>query len=133
MATDQKIIDRLQQANKDLEEKLALLKGASKTKIVYAPHKLPKYSGDRAGLDDWINDATAAVLAQSLDGKEAANFVMAHLENEAKNEVKYSSQNKATADEIFSILKDSFGEKKTDTELWYRLVFFTDCRAKMKP
>ena len=42
---------------------------------------------------------------------------MAHLENEAKNEVKYSSQNKATADKIFSILKDSFGEKKTDTEL----------------
>ena len=75
MATYQETIDTLEQANKDLEEKLALLKEASKTNnCLCSTYKLPKYSVDRAGLDYWINDAKAAVLAKSLDGKDAANF-----------------------------------------------------------
>ena len=116
MATEAEV-EKLKQENAELEDKLAQARELNKTKIVYAPRKLNKYEGDREQLDDWLAEASAAVAAQGLTGKNAADFIISHLDKEAKNEVKYSLSPKNTVEDILEILKKSFGEKRTDTEL----------------
>ena len=90
-------------------------------KLVYAPRKLDKFSGecgDTSYLEDWIVQARDALTSQGLTGKQAADFLLAHLEGSAWREVKHAKEDeRANADGIFTILQEEFGEIQSENEL----------------
>ena len=83
MATEAEV-EKLKKEHAELEDKLAEARELNKTKIVYAPRKLNKYEGDREQLDDWLGEVSAAVAAQGLTGKNAADFIISHLDKRQK-------------------------------------------------
>jgi hypothetical protein len=111
-------IDRLTKLTKDLEAQLTLAQANAKPKLVYAPRKLTKYAGDTSGLDDWITEYKAAITAQGLEGKEAADFLFAHLEGDARKEVKHcKSIDRETVKGVVGVLQAAFGEISSETQV----------------
>ena len=87
--------------------------------VVVTPRRLSHYSGEGGiSLEDWQVEARAALRAQRLEGQDAADFLRAHLEGGARNEVKYApAEDRADADGVFEILNEAFGERLSYTQL----------------
>ena len=76
-----------------------------------------KYNGARDDkvLEDWITDATRAIRGQA--DADAVDFLVYHLEGPAKDEVRLRPPTEwATPDDIFKVLRASFGEQLTATQ-----------------
>ena len=107
-------IAALQQQLKNLQTRLDAAKGDESPRVVYTHRKLSKFSGDCKLYDDWKIEAKAAILAQGLKDKLAADFLLSHLEGPPKCEVKYTPEkDRDTADKVFGLLDESFGEVLT--------------------
>ena len=106
-------MEALQQKVDGLEQQLSQrLAGRVK------PHrKLERFSGsDPKHTDDWIEDARAILAA--IPAEDQINYLVSHLEGEARNEVRFAeAANKETTEKIFSLLGEQFGEKRTDAQL----------------
>ncbi|KAK3742845.1 hypothetical protein QZH41_004523 [Actinostola sp. cb2023] len=85
--------------------------------------KLRKYQGMRDDkiLEDWVEDAKRAVSAMKLTGADAVDFLYNSLEGAAKDEVRLRPATEwSTSDDVYQILRDTFGEKLTKTQLLQR-------------
>lgn len=98
-------------------------------RLVYAPKKLPDFKGvPEQNITEWVRQARDAVKLQKLQGKEAADFLKAHLSGAAATELKYANTTDNPED-IFTYLKGIFGEARTAEEL---LDIFVARRQKEK-
>ena len=87
--------------------------------VVVTPRKLSTFSGEFPNkLSDWIVEARSAVRSQRLQDADSVDFLRAHLEGVARNEVKFANpDDRATADQVFEILQNAFGEKLSATQV----------------
>ena len=99
----------------ELKRQLAELKGQSGPKVevkLPPPRKLSKFNGLDSDVIDWVEDARGAI--KGLSGEEQTAFVKRHLEGQARKEINVqSSALVKKAEDIFTILRDSFGDKRT--------------------
>jgi hypothetical protein len=87
-------------------------------RLVYAPRRLEKFDGVTRNIGDWEVQAKDAILAQGLKGQPAADYLLAHLEGPACDEVKFSPlEERKDSDGVIAILKAAFGEQATENEL----------------
>lgn len=106
----------------ELQNKITLLEQqlSVKSSVRVTPHrKLERFSGavkDAIKTDDWIEDAKS--LMSTLPEDEHVAFITSHLEGVARKEVKFADEaERNTSGKIFKILRDNFGEKRSDTQL----------------
>ncbi len=78
--------------------------------------KLVKFSGKTELLKSWISDAKICV--SSIPENSRADFIISHLDSVARDEIEFLQDNeKDTPDKIFAVLKEHFGEKRTNAQL----------------
>jgi methyl-accepting chemotaxis protein len=85
--------------------------------------KLRKYAGNRDDkvLEDWVEDAKRAVAAQKLTGADAVDYLYHNLEGAARDEIRLRQADEwSTPDLMYQVLRDTFGEKLTLTQLLQR-------------
>ncbi|EDO29428.1 predicted protein [Nematostella vectensis] len=85
--------------------------------------KVRKYDGtkDDKVLEDWAEDAQRAVDAMKLEGRDAADFLFGSLDGAARDEVRLRSRDEwETPEQLFAVLRETFGEKLTATQLLQR-------------
>ena len=110
----------------DLQERLAALeveldkckkeKHTSVTKVLQSAQKLRKYSGNSC-VKTWIADANRYISFQDLADRNAADFIVNHLEGAAREEIRYClDESKCTVKEVFDALRNAFREKVTVNE-----------------
>ena len=105
------------QLTKDLEDLKAEIRGRNITVVVPSNRKLSKYDGSTS-VEDWIEEAESALDANNLKDTKAANFIVAALSGQARDEIR--GHEKATRDDpslIFTALRSVFGETKTLSQL----------------
>ena len=106
-------MEELKQQIEDLQRRLE-----QKVSVRVAPsRKLEKFCGDDTkNIEDWIEDARSIV--STLPEDEKVNFLMGNIGGVARNEIKFAEADKKdSVDKIFSILRDNFGEKRSDAQL----------------
>ena len=87
-------------------------------KFVYAARKMSKFDGSRDKLDDWIQEAKSTIANMGLKGKDASEFLITHLEGEAKREVKVlTTEERSNPEEVLSLIEKQFGERYTQSQL----------------
>ena len=104
------------QLTKDLEDLKAEIRGKNIT-VVPSNRKLSKYDGSTS-VEDWIEEVESALDANSLKDSKAANFIVAALSGQARDEIR--GREKATRDDpslIFTALHSVFGETKRLSQL----------------
>ena len=84
------------QLTKDLEDLKAEIRGRNITVNVPSNRKLSKYDGSTS-VADWIEEAESALDANSLKDSKAANFIIAALSGQARDEIR--GREKATRDD----------------------------------
>lgn len=82
-------------------------------RLIYLPRdrKCPMFRG-RTGLNivEWVEEVQACVRARHLSSAEKALFIYDHLEGEAREEIKYRSQEeREDPDQILDILQELYG------------------------
>lgn len=89
------------------------------TVVVQRERRLRSFDGK--GDEDathWCKDAEAALRTQNLIGRDAADYVWCHLEGPAKKEMACRTvDERCDAQTIFKILRDTFGERASVTQL----------------
>lgn len=77
--------------------------------------KLKPFSGtDGQDVAPFIQDATAALKLRKLIGDDAADFIMAHVEGSARQELLHRPAGEVdTAHHIFDVLRSTFGERRS--------------------
>jgi hypothetical protein len=112
-------MDELKDRVNALEEELDKCrkeKHTSVTKVLQSAQKLRKYSGDTC-VKTWIADANRYISFQDLADRNAADFIVNHLEGAARDEIRYClDESKCTVKEVFDALRDAFREKVTVNE-----------------
>ena len=104
----------------ELERQLKALKQERQSVCIQRERKLPNYSGrdSKIPIDEWREEAELAIRRANLDGKDAARFLITHLEGSAQREVRYTSAaDKDTPDKIFAILESDAKERQTNNQL----------------
>ena len=82
-------MEEVQEQLQNLQAQLEATKKTGTTaKFVYAVRKLSKFSDQLHGLDDWIQEARSTISNMGLAGEEASEFLVTHLEGNAKREVR---------------------------------------------
>ena len=106
-----------------LQEELSKLRELGASPIIIAnERKCRTFWGDKekdAGLtlDEFIEEMRTALASRKCRGEAGARFVMLYLGGKAKREVRTCGRKGESAEEIFGILRDAFGEKKTVSTL----------------
>jgi hypothetical protein len=102
----------------ELQTKVAQLEQQLSQKMtvrVTHQRKLNRFSGN-SNVDDWIEDAKTIIESVPVD--EQLNFILSYLEGVAREEVRFAEEeDKNSVTKIFKILKEHFGEKRTDAQL----------------
>lgn len=86
-------------------------------RILYLPRerKCPIFRGSTGiGINDWVEEVQASMRARYLSPLDQAYFIYDHLEGEAKEEIRYRSQEeKENPDTILNILQELYGCSKS--------------------
>jgi hypothetical protein len=118
----------------ELKTELASLKAALKDvlkkeegpsqRVVFTPkqRKLEKYSGRTdcvySSVYEFVEEFQRILKSRPTNTEEQVDFLISHLEGPAKEEIRYrQSPEKNTPEKILSILKETFGERATTSEL----------------
>ncbi|XP_071842163.1 uncharacterized protein [Apostichopus japonicus] len=104
-----------------LEEELRKTKEAtdgrtSQVLVIPQERKVRVFSGVEGSLlvGDFIDDIKAATKLRKVKGAEAADFIMAHLEGPARQEIRHHPKDVSTnPQQILNTLSETFGEKLT--------------------
>ena len=102
-------------ARKDSDVKAELAKKDKTivTKVIQSNQKLRKFAGDTKDVKDWVIEAKRAVNLQGLDGRHAVDFILSHLEKEARQEIRYTlDEETCTVEEVY----EGFAELVTANE-----------------
>ena len=103
----------------DLKKQLEALKEKTNdTKVevtVPVSRKLSKFNGLNMDVADWIEDAEGAVAGMKLG--EQLPFIKRHLEDDARKEVVLPTTKITKVEDIFKILREAFGEKRSIAKL----------------
>ena len=115
LAELQRKFDALEKDDNEFKAKPA---GPAVTKVLQSKQKLRKFSGGMSDpVKDWIADARRFITLQELKDRNAEDFILNHLEGDARNEIRYSlDETECTADELFTELFDAFKERLTSNE-----------------
>ena len=91
------------------------------TIVLQRDRKLHRYTGGEGSaycVDTWIEDAKSIIKSQALKGDEAVEFLLSHLDGAARNELRcWERRELKDPDMIFNIIKSSFGDKCTTSQL----------------
>ncbi|KAJ8017849.1 hypothetical protein HOLleu_44490 [Holothuria leucospilota] len=85
--------------------------------------KLKPFSG-ASGCDvySFVEDVKAAIKVRKLEGEDAANFILSHLEGSARREIKHRPESLLTEpSKILDVLQETFGERRTLSSLMREL------------
>jgi hypothetical protein len=109
MATVDELKTQIEELQKRLEQKVSVRMAPTR--------KLDKFSGDEPDkTDDWIEDARSVL--STIPEDEKVNFLIGSITGVAREEIKFAEdEKKNTVDKIFTILRDNFGEKRSDAQL----------------
>ena len=119
MTTVEDLQERVEMTTvEDLKERLEKLSVELQSREVYFPPKEKKikpFNGmDGESVDDFVEDVRAGLNLRRLRGERAVEYVNAHLEGAARQEIKHRpAKEKCDADSILQILLDTFGERLT--------------------
>ena len=108
---------KIQELEKQLEELKTKINAPTKVEVtVPPPRKLSKFNGQDIDVTDWIEDARGAI--GGMKDSEQIPFLKRHLDGEARKEVGLQPANLIKkAEDIFTILKDAFGERRSAAKL----------------
>lgn len=108
-------VDRLKRLVEELQSKTTSF--SPKVEVSIPPNrKLAKFDGLHTDVRDWIDDASSAI--KGLKDGEQVSFLKRHLEGDARREITLQSENLISkAGDIFTILRDCFGEKRSSAKL----------------
>ena len=105
-------------------DKVAKAKKEAEQKVVFTPkqRKLDKFSGRSgeayANVYEFCDEIHRILKSRPTPPEEQVDFVIGHLEGPAKEEVRYrSAKEKSTPFKVLEILRESFGERATTSEL----------------
>ena len=106
----------------EMQKELERLTLEMKSREVYFPPKEKKirpFNGkDTMDVICFVEDIKAGIKLRKLIGESAINYVLAHLEGPARQEVQHRSDSeKKDAEAILNILLDAFGDKRTVSQL----------------
>ena len=107
----------MEELQKKLDELTADVKNRDAREVFFPPKekKIRPFNGsEEAAVTDFVEDVKAGIKLRRLVGDHAINYVMAHLEGAARQEIKHRPDSeKKDADAILQILQDTFGERLT--------------------
>jgi hypothetical protein len=83
------------------------------TVVVPPTKKIPKFSGDKRAVEDFIS----AIQAELKDERDPVKFVLDHLDGAAKREVRTCGLEVNSVEAIFSILRAAFGDQRSLPEV----------------
>lgn len=108
---------RIAELEKQLEELKGKISAPTKVEVTVPPsRKLSKFNGLDIDVTDWIEDARGAI--GGLKTSEQIAFLKRHLEGEARKEVGLQpGKNIQKAEDIFTVLKEAFGERRSAAKL----------------
>lgn len=87
-------------------------------KFVYAARKMSKFDGSQDRLEDWIQEAKSVISNMGLTGKGASEFLISHLEGDAKREVRVlTTAQRADPEFLLKLIENQFGERLTPSQL----------------
>ena len=117
----EEVRDELETMRQQLKNLLEQKESASApvTVVVQRERRLRNFSGSGAEtVTEWIEDAHAMISAQGLTGKEAADYLLSHLEGPARREVRFRPADQLNeADALFKNLLETFGERASASQL----------------
>lgn len=88
------------------------------SKFVYAARKMSKFDGNQDRLEDWVQEAKSVISNMGLTGKGASEFLISHLEGDAKREVRVlTTAQRAKPESVLTLLGNQFGERLTASQL----------------
>ena len=110
----------------ELQEKLEKLTAELRSKEVYFPPKEKKikpFNGiDGVLVSDFIEDVRTGMKLRRLQGENAVDYILAHLEGAARQEIKHRpDQEKKDADAVLKILQEAFGDRLSCGQLLRQL------------
>jgi hypothetical protein len=118
-----KLIMELEEKWKASEIKCAELRGVVKStseRIVIKSKpdtKVPKFN-EKGDIEDWMESIRSHLISLSSH-REQVDFVMNHLDPKPYREVRLRiDRKKATVEEVFDILTETFGVSRTELELY---------------
>ena len=90
--------------------------------VIPNEQKLRKFSGrhrdNELSIEDFTDNVKSAITSRGLPLPEQANLVLSYLEGPAKEEMKlYPKSDLTNSDQIFHLLQESFGEKRSVPQL----------------
>ena len=117
----EEVRDELETKRQQLKNLLEQKENASApvTVVVKRERRLRNFSGSEAEtVTEWIEDAHAMISVQVLTGKEAADYLLSHLEGPARQEVRCRPADQLNdADALFKNLRETFGERASVSQL----------------
>lgn len=113
MATVKELNEKFESLKESVENRPQVL-----AKVVTAGKKLRNFKGDPLDIREWLHDAQHSVRLQELDGRAAVDFLLSHLEGDAREEVRFSlDTSTCTEKDVYSTLKDAFAEHLSVSQL----------------
>ncbi|PIK37873.1 hypothetical protein BSL78_25296 [Apostichopus japonicus] len=113
-------LDEMRQRLDELEKELVEAKKGSSERpgVVYLlpkEKKLRSFSGvENQDVLSFIEEAKAALRLRKLEDQDASEFVIAHLEGSARQEVKHRPQSDVSdPKKLFELLQETFGERRS--------------------
>ena len=102
----------------EMQDKLEKLTTELRNREIYFPPKEKKikpFNGsDGAPVGDFVEDVRAGIKLRRLRGENAVDYVLAHLEGAARQELKHRpDKEKGDAKSILKILLETFGDRLT--------------------
>jgi hypothetical protein len=112
-------VEQLQAALEQLKQQVeAGAPAGHPPKFVYAARKMTKFDGSRDKLDDWIQEARSTISNMGLQGTDASEFLITHLESNAKKEVKVlTTEERSDPTKVLDLIERQFGEKLTPSQI----------------
>lgn len=115
-------VEELKRELQDLKLQMAHIKREEEPKFLFSPkqRKIEKFSGksDDQTVYDFIDDVTRVLDTRPTSAEEKGDFLISHLEGPAREEIKYRHPAaKKTPKQILDILRETFGERATPSEL----------------
>lgn len=126
------LIAQLQQQQENSQQALAAItqnKLSSSTApqviskvVVPRDRKVKNFSGSDSdswpNVEDFIEEIEGIFKAREMTNDVALDFILSHLENPARDEIKlYQKSDRNTAEKLFKILREAFGEKRSLPQL----------------
>ena len=112
----EKQLEELKVKNQSLQDEL---KAKQVVKYLPSTQKLCNFEGKRGTVKKWIADCKRHVSLQGLTGKNEIDFILAHLEGDAEEEVKFElDDTKCTAQEVYDFLLEEFQEQLDSSDVY---------------